>query len=168
MADIVVFRNDAALTEEEKRTQGMRKLGEVFNHYFKQPDPNATDISDDEIVNMTIQEIIGDPNTTPPEYIVTYLRPANILRVKNAAKGTYYFKPGDTKAILKLRATRDKRDNVDGENVDIMHIALPGGRADLLTADNYLTKVISDLGVANPTAGKQKYLLGTITFRRCR
>ncbi|MGV8989133.1 MAG: hypothetical protein ACOH2H_23075 [Cypionkella sp.] len=158
MADIVVFSTDQSITVEERRKLGMRRLGRVFNTNFMR-----TDLTDDEIVNKTIQNIIADP-----DYIATYLDPANILSVKNLAKGTYYFKPGDLTAILKLRATRDKKDDVDNEYLDVMHIALSGGNADLLAADNYLTKVISDLGVANPTPGKQAYLLGTITFRRCR
>jgi hypothetical protein len=158
MADIVVFKVDASITEEERRKLGMRKLGQVFNQYFMDASLTA-----DEKVNETIQEIIDDT-----DFIATYLDPANILSIKNRQKGTYYFKPGDPSAVLKLRGMQDKKDKVDGEDVDVMHIAISGGNGDLLAAGNYLTKVISDLGVANPTTGKQKYLLGTITFRRCR
>ena len=158
MADIVVFKVDASITEEERRRLGMRRLGQVFNQYFMDSGLTA-----DDKVNKTIQDIIDDTG-----FIATYLDPANILSIKDRQKGTYYFKPGDPTAILKLRGTEDKREKVDGKDTDVMHIAIAGGNGDLLAADNYLTKVISDLGVANPTPGKQKYLLGTITFRRCR
>ncbi len=158
MADIVVFKVDSSITEEEGRRLGMRKLGQVFNQHFMNSSLTA-----DEKVNKTIQDIIDDTG-----FIATYLDPVNIMSIKSRPKGTYYFKPGDLTAVLKLRGMEDKKDNFDGENVDVMHIAISGGNGDLLAADNYLTKVIGDLGVANPTPGKQKYLLGTITFRRCR
>jgi hypothetical protein len=158
MADIVVFKVDASITEEERRKLGMRKLGQVFNQYFMDASLTA-----DEKVNKTIQEIIDDT-----DFIATYLDPANILSIKNRQNGTYYYKPSDPKAILTLKGIADTTKKVDGEDRDTMTIAISGGNGDLLAADNYLTKVISDLGVANPTTGKQKYLLGTITFRRCR
>lgn len=157
MADIVVFEK-AAATPELRRFNGMRKLGEVFNKHFM----NAT-LDADEIVNMTIQELIDNP-----AYDVTYLDPANILSRKGTSSNKYFYRPGDPSAVLKLRGTRDKLESGDGEAVDVMHIAISGGNADLLAGGNYLSTILTDLEVNNPSAGKRKYLLGTITFRRCR
>jgi hypothetical protein len=158
MADIVVL-DTTQPTDVKKRQSGMKLLGETFNKYFQ-----MASLTDDEIVNKTIQEIIA----TGPPFIVTYKTETNVLSVKGPPhKGKYYYKPGDPSAILKLRATRDKKDKVDGEDVDVMHIALSEGNANLLTPSNYLSKVITDLG-ATDSADRRKYLLGTITFRRCR
>lgn len=158
MADIVVFKVDTSITPEERRFQGMRKLGQVFNDYFM----NAS-LSADEKVNKTIQDIIDDKS-----FIATYLDPANILSIKDRAMGTYYYKPSNPKAILTLKGMADTTKKVDGEDRDSMTIAIAGGNNDLLAVDNYLTMVMDDIDVTNPTPGKQKYLLGTITFRRCR
>jgi hypothetical protein len=157
MADIVVFEK-AAATPALRRINGMRKLGEVFNSYFMDASLDA-----DEIVNKTIQDLIADP-----AYDVTYLDPANILSRKGNSGNKYYYKPNDPSAVLKLKGTRDKFESGDGEAVDVMHIAISGGNADLLSAGNYLSTILTDLEVNNPSAGKRKYLLGTITFRRCR
>lgn len=158
MADIVVLDTTQS-TDVQKRQSGMKLLGETFNKYYQ-----MAGLSDDAIVNKTIQEIIPKG----PQFIVTYKTETNVLSVYgNPNKGKYYYNPTDLTAILKLRATRDKKDKVDGENVDVMHIALSEGDDDLLTPNNYLSKVITDLGAAD-SADRRKYLLGTITFRRCR
>jgi hypothetical protein len=158
MADIVVLDTTQS-TGVQKRQSGMKLLGETFNKYFQ-----MAGLTDDEIVNRTIQEII----LKGPQFIVTYRTETNVLSVKgNPNSGKYYYKPGDPSAILKLRATRDKEDKVDGEDVDVMHIALSEGSNNLLTPNNYLSKVITDLG-ATDSEDRRKYLLGTITFRRCR
>ncbi len=158
MADIVVLDTDQT-TDTKKRQFGMLLLGETFNKYFQ-----IAGLTGDAIVNKTIQEIIAKG----PKYVVTYKTEANVLSVKgNPDKGKYYYKPSDLTAILKLRATRDKQDKVDGEDVDVMHIALSEGNNSLLAPGNYLSKVITDLG-APDSEEHRKYLLGTITFRRCR
>jgi hypothetical protein len=158
MADIVVF-DTTQPTDVEKRRFGMKLLGETFNKYFQ-----MAGLTEDEIVNKTIQEIIA----MGPQYIVTYKAEANILSVKPPpAKGKYFYKPGDPSAILKFRVKRDKEENVDGQNTDIMNIVLSEGNNNLLAPNNYLSNVITDLG-APDTEDRRKYLLGTITFRRCR
>jgi hypothetical protein len=157
MADIVVL-DTTQPTDVKKRQSGMKLLGETFNKYFQ-----MTGLTDDEIVNKTIQEIIPKG----PQFIVTYKSDTNVMSVKgNPNKGKYYYKPGDPSAILKLRAKRDKEETVDGDDVDVMHIALSEGNNSLLTPNN-LSKVITDLG-ATDSEDRRKYLLGTITFRRCR
>jgi hypothetical protein len=158
MADIVVLDTTQS-TDVKKRQSGMKLLGETFNKYFQ-----MAGLTKDEIVNNTIQEIIPKG----PQFVVTYKDEAYILSVKgNPTNGKYFFKPNDPSAVLKLRAKRDKREQVDGEQVDVMHIALSEGNASLLTPNNYLSKVITDLG-ATDSEDRRKYLLGTITFRRCR
>jgi hypothetical protein len=157
MADIVVFHKNTA-DPDDARFKGMRKLGEVFNEFFKDADLDA-----DEIVNKTIQKLIDDP-----DYDVTYLDPANILSRKGASGNKYFYKPGDPSKVLKIKGTRDRKESGDGEAVDVMHVAVSNGNMSLLAPNNYLSKVLDDLDVPNPTDGKRSYLLGTITFRRCR
>jgi hypothetical protein len=171
MADIVVYNlnilksTDPKIGDRPQRKSGMETLGFVFAEYFKKsknPDEEAA-LTDDEIVNNTIREIIG-----MDKFIVTYLEKGNVLRVKNKKRNMYYFNPpGKPKAILTLKAVRDKVENTDGENVDVMNIALPNGHKNPLAAGNYLSNVAVDLGAADSNANRA-YLLGTITFRRCR
>jgi hypothetical protein len=163
MADIVVFDitipvDPISGNDKAQRVSGMKKLGEVFNRHFQ----NAA-LSDEEIVNNTIREIIA-----LPQYIVTYQKNANVLRVKNIPNNKYYFNPpGTPVAVLKLKAARDKQEMSDGELVDKMNIVVPKGNNNLLAAGNYLSKVITDMDGKDGDENRA-YLLGTITFRRCR
>jgi hypothetical protein len=165
MADIVVFDTDKT-GEKAQRLSGMEKLGEVFNKNFQKgglPDEEVA-LTDDEIVNNTIREIIK----LGPRFIVTYLDRANVLSVKSKKRNKYFFNPpGTPEAVLTLRAVRDKEEETDGHEADVMNIALPKGHDSLLIAGNYLSKVITDLD-AEDRQSNRKYLLGTITFRRCR
>lgn len=157
MADIVVL-DTTKPTDVKQRQSGMKLLGEVFNGFFRD-----ASLSDEAVVNKTIQDIIKNR----PGFVVTYLKETNILSIKNENKGTYYYDPNDPTAVLKLRATRDKKEQHDGEDVDVMYVAVSGGNENLLRPSNYLSKVLTDLG-AQDNLSNRKYLLGTITFRRCR
>ncbi len=164
MADIVVFDTNET-GEKAQRRSGMEKLGAVFNKNFQEgglEDEEAA-LTDDEIVNNTIREIIEIPG-----FIVTYLDPANILRVKSKKRNTYFFNPvGMPEAVLTLQAVRDKEEKTDGKKRDLMNVALPDGHDSLLLAGSYLSKVITDMSGTDSQTNR-KYLLGTITFRRCR
>lgn len=165
MADIVVFDKNK-VGDKAQRRSGMEKLGKVFNKNFMLgalADEEAA-LTDDEIVNNTIREIIA----LGPRYIVTYLDPQNILSVKSKKKNKYFFNPPSAPvAVLTLSAIRDKAWQTNGLDQDAMNIALPKGDNNLLLAGNYLSTVIDDLDAIN-SPENQAYLLGTITFRRCR
>ena len=153
MADIVVF--DTTKTGEEAQRQwGMKFLGELFNTNFQ----NSA-LSADAVVNNTIQTIIDHGC-----YRVTYKGDANTMTIDNAAAGSYIYHPGPPPKKVKLKGKRDG----DNPGTEVMTIAMSEGNADLLLADNYLTKILVDLDAPNPSLDFQKYLLGTITFRRCR
>jgi hypothetical protein len=154
MADIVVF--DTTQTGEKKQRQfGMKLLGDILNSNFMNPALSA-----DQVVNNTIQTIISNY----PAYKVTYKGDANIMSIDNAGAGIYIYQPGPPPKKVKLKGKKDE----DNPGTDVMTISLSEGNADLLLADNYLTKILDDLDAPNPSLDFQKYLLGTITFRRCR
>lgn len=153
MADIVVF-DTTKVGDTAQRRSGMKLLGEIFNTYFM----DAT-LAPDKVVNRTIQDII----TNYPTYKVTYKGDANVMSIDSLAAGTYIYQPGPPQKKVKLKAKKDEEDS----GMDVMTIAISEGHDDLLLPNNYLSKVIDDLG-ATDSGDRRKYLLGTITFRRCR
>ena len=153
MADIVVF-DTTKVGDKAQRQSGMKLLGEIFNTHFM----DAT-LTPDKVVNMTIQSII----TNFPTYRVTYKGDTNVMSIDNLAAGTYIYQPGPPAKKVKLTAQKDENNS----GTDVMTIALSEGHNDLLLPNNYLSKVIDDLG-ATDSDDRRKYLLGTITFRRCR
>jgi hypothetical protein len=165
MSDIVVFDLNKPLdpdgSDRAQRQSGMERLGKIFNEKFM--DPNKTDF---QVVNETIQDVIALNN-----FIVTYKDRANVLSIKSRSKGTYYYDKTTTpKKVLRLKARKDEKENYDGDYLDVMNIAVPAGNFDLIdpaAGGTYLSKVITDLG-ATDSESRRKYLLGTITFRRCR
>ncbi|WP_054007381.1 hypothetical protein [Cypionkella psychrotolerans] len=153
MADIVVF-DTTKVGDTAQRQSGMKLLGEIFNAHFMD-----TTLTPDKVVNMTIQDII----TNYPDYRVTYKGDTNVMSIDSLAAGTYIYQPGPPTKKVKLKAKKD----ADDSGTDVMTIALSEGHSDLLLPNNYLSKVIDDLG-ATDSGDRRKYLLGTITFRRCR
>ena len=153
MADIVVF-DTTKVGDTAQRQSGMKLLGEIFNTHFM----DAT-LTPDKVVNMTIQSII----TNYSAYIVTYKGDANVMKIDNLAAGTYVYQPGPPEKKVMLKAQKDENNS----GTDVMTIALSEGQNNLLLPNNYLSKVIDDLG-ATDSEDRRKYLLGTITFRRCR
>lgn len=153
MADIVVFdMNETG--DVAQRQSGMKLLGEVFNKHFMDPSLDA-----DDVVNKTIQEIIKDYG----DYKVTYKGDTNVMSIKNANAGTYQYQKGPPAKLVKLKGVKDD----DKPGTEVMNIAISEGNNDLLAAGNYLSNVITDLG-APDSDDRRKYLLGTITYRRCR
>ena len=153
MADIVVF-DTTKVGDTAQRQSGMKLLGEIFNTHFMD-----MTLTPDEVVNKTIQDII----TNYPAYRVTYKGDTNVMTIDNIAAGTYVYQLGPPVEKVKLKAEKDG--NVGG--TDVMTIAISEGNNSLLLPNNYLSKVIGDLG-ATDSDDRRKYLLGTITFRRCR
>lgn len=153
MADIVVF-DRSKVGDVEQRRFGMKLLGEVFNAHF-----TNSALSADEVVNKTIQQIINDYN----DFEVTYKGDTNVMSIENAAAGIYQYQAGPPPKKVKLKGMKDQ----DNPGTEVMNIAISEGNNDLLVPDNYLSKVITDLG-ATDSADRRKYLLGTITYRRCR
>ena len=153
MADIVVF-DTTKVGDTAQRQSGMKLLGEIFNTHFMD-----MTLTPDQVVNKTIQGII----TNYPAYKVTYKGDTNVMTIENLAAGTYVYQPGPPAKKVKLKAEKDQ--NIGG--TDVMTIAISDGNNNLLLPNNYLSKVIGDLG-ATDSDDRRKYLLGTITFRRCR
>ena len=153
MADIVVF-DTTKVGDTAQRQSGMKLLGEIFNTHFMD-----MTLTPDKVVNKTIQDII----TNYPAYRVTYKGDTNVMTIDSVTAGTYIYQPGPPAKKVKLKAQPDE--NVGG--IDVMNIALSEGHNNLLSPNNYLAKVIGDLG-ATDSDDRRKYLLGTITFRRCR
>ena len=153
MADIVVFDRSKS-GDVAQRQFGMKKLGEVFNDHFMD-----TSLSPDEVVNKTIQHIINDC----ADYDVTYKGDTNVMSIDNAAAGIYQYQAGPPPKKVKLKGVKDD----DMAAVEQMNIAISEGNNDLLQPNNYLSTVITDLG-ATDSEDRRKYLLGTITYRRCR
>lgn len=153
MADIVVF-DTTKVGDTAQRQSGMKLLGEIFNTHFMD-----MTLTPDKVVNNTIQEII----TNYPAYRVTYKGDTNVMIIDNLAAGTYIYQLGPPAKKVKLKAKKDE--SIGG--TDVMTIAISEGQNDLLSPNNYLSTVIGDLG-ATDSDDRRKYLLGTITFRRCR
>lgn len=153
MADIVVF-DTTKVGDTAQRQSGMKLLGERFNTHFMD-----MTLTPDQVVNKTIQDII----TNYPAYKVTYKGDTNVMTIENLAAGTYVYQLGPPAKKVKLKAEKDE--NTGG--TDVMSIAISEGNSNLLLPNNYLSKVIGDLG-ATDSDDRRKYLLGTITFRRCR
>lgn len=153
MADIVVF-DTTKVGDTAQRQSGMKLLGEIFNTHFMD-----MTLTPDQVVNKAIQGII----TNYPAYKVTYKGDTNVMTIENLAAGTYVYQPGPPAKKVKLKAEKDQ--NIGG--TDVMTIAISEGNNSLLLPNNYLSKVIGDLG-ATDSDDRRKYLLGTITFRRCR
>lgn len=153
MADIVVF-DTTKVGDTAQRQSGMKLLGEIFNTHFMD-----MTLTPDQVVNKTIQDII----TNYPAYKVTYKGDTNVMSIDSVAAGTYIYQSGPPAKKVKLKAEKDA--NIAG--TDVMTIALSEGHNNLLSPNNYLSKVIGDLG-ATDSDDRRKYLLGTITFRRCR
>ena len=160
MADIVVFDVTVAGNKAAKRRAGMQKLGEVFNTNFQD-----TSLSENEVVNKTIQHLIGVMvgSTSTPQYSVTYKGDTNVMSIKNAIAGTYVYQPGPPEKKVKLVGKKDD----DNSGTEVMNIAISEGNTNLLQGETYLTNVIEDVGGV-PSQASSAYLLGTITFRRCR
>lgn len=153
MADIVVF-DRSKLGDVAQRRSGMKLLGEVFNKHFM--DQN---LQPDDVVNNTIQEIINDYD----DFEVTYKGDTNVMSIKNAAAGIYQYHAGPPPKKVKLKGVKDQ----DNPGTEVMNVAISEGNNDLLAPNNYLSDVITDLG-ATDSEDRRKYLLGTITYRRCR
>ncbi|MDB5665695.1 hypothetical protein [Cypionkella sp.] len=153
MADIVVF-DTSKVGIKAQRQSGMKLLGEIFNSNFMD-----VTLTPDKVVNNTIQKII----TNYPAYKVTYKGDTNVVTIDNLAAGTYFYQFGPELKKLKLKGAKD----ADTGGTDVMTIALSDGNNSLLSPNGYLSLVIDDLGVAD-SGDRRKYLLGTITFRRCR
>ncbi|MBU2358078.1 MAG: hypothetical protein KKB02_03980 [Alphaproteobacteria bacterium] len=153
MADIVVFDRSKAGDVDQRRS-GMKLLGEVFNKYFTTPN-----LSPDDVVNKTIQEIIEDH----ADFDVTYKGDTNVMSIASMSAGMYDYQLGKQTKKVKLKGVKDQ----DNAGTEEMNIAISEGHNDLLMAGNYLSKVITDLG-APDSDDRRKYLLGTITYRRCR
>lgn len=153
MADIVVF-DTTKVGDVAQRQSGMKLLGEVFNKHFMNEDLNAN-----EVVNKTIQEIINDYG----DYKVTYKGDNNVMSIQNASAGLYKYQAGPPPKLVNLIGVKDQ----DNTGTEVMNIAISEGNNDLLEPNNYLSSVITDLG-ATDSEDRRKYLLGTITYRRCR
>ncbi|GAB5437838.1 hypothetical protein [Falsiruegeria mediterranea] len=153
MADIVVF-DRSKIGDVAQRQFGMKKLGEVFNEHFMDPS-----LTPDEVVNKTIQYIINNCDDCD----VTYKGDANVMSIENENAGIYQYQAGPPAKKVKLNGVKDN----DQAALEQMNIAISEGNNDLLEPNNYLSTVITDLG-ATDSEDRRKYLLGTITYRRCR
>lgn len=153
MADIVVF-DRSKNGDVAQRQFGMKKLGEVFNKHFMDPS-----LSPDEVVNKTIQHIIKKCDHCD----VTYKGSANVMSIENENAGIYQYQAGPPARKVKLDGVKDS----DKVSLERMSISISEGNNDLLKPNSYLSNVITDLG-ATDSEDRRKYLLGTITYRRCR
>jgi hypothetical protein len=163
MTDLIAFDLSKG-TDQEQRLYGMKALGKIYNDRFK------AGMSPFQVVNGTIQQIIDDFDPITHNIVVTYKEKANVLSIKSRSKGTYYFTTAAPRKVLRLKARKDEKEDYDGDNLDVMNIAVPAGAFDLIDppgGGTYLSKVITDLG-AEDSLDRRQYLLGTITFRRCR
>ena len=153
MGDIVVF-DRSKIGDVAQRQFGMKLLGEVFNKHFMDASLNAN-----EVVNKTLQEIINDH----ADFEVTYKGDTNVMSVDNPNAGTYIYQAGPPPRKVVLKGKKDD----DNGAIEVMNIAISEDNTDLMQPNNYLSTVITDLG-AGDSEDRRKYLLGTITYRRCR
>ena len=166
MSSLIVYKlftdADDPITDRREQVQaGMQDLAISINDQYYGGGTSTKPVQD--CVDDTVRKILqaAGPQGTP-KYKVTYVYDGQERQVSYIS-GKFRFPVGSHIRQLKFKAKEDNNGTTRS-----MEISFPAERQDLLSSTNYLQDVVSDLNALGKTTEGERYLLGTILFRRCR